>query len=397
MQVAGASLRSLSSEAPRRHPAAFKEAKTGQPIDLSLRKDAPKPNAAQTVISDSDAARLQLEHADVAATHVAEPSHELSPSPAAAGSGQGAVCGSHPPASSSPLTSPPHAAALPSGPAAPPLLPPAPSSAAADAASSSPSQRGVFMSSSFSSAFAQMQLAELAAAAAPPSLPVPSAPDSGATTPSVASTAALPAAQLTFAAGDTKPASAAAANAATAAMGPPIVQVVSSAVSTAHVSATAIKVPASAVATASLAAAAVAVRPAEISTCVDAQQASVPAAHLSHDTLVTDTAALASQTVSAERTPKKWFAAKQTSFTDAKLFAEKWEIEAQSAMSSRVASASSQSLSVAAELSDGSTAGLLYGAKAASHKVSKLSTYSWTRTSACCHVWFLLICIQYSL
>ena len=394
--MAGASLRSLSSEAPRRHPAAFQEAKTGQQNDLSLRKDEHEPNAAQTVISDSGAAKSsQLEHADAAATHVSEPSHELSPLPAAAKAGQGAVCGSHPPASSSPLTSPPHAAALPSGPAAPPLLPPAPSSAAADAASSSPSQRGVFMSSSFSSAFAQMQLAELAAAAAPPSLPVPSAPDSGATTPSVASTAALPAAQLTFAAGDTKPASAAAANAATAAMSPPLVQAVSSAVGTAHARATAIKVPGSAVATPSLPAATVAVRPAEINVCVNPQQASVPAAHLSHDTA--DTAALASQTMSAERTSKKWFAAKQTSFTDAKLFAEKWEIEAQSAMSSRVASASSQRLSVAAELSDGSTAGLLDGANAASHKVSKLSTYSWTRASACCHVWFLLICRQYSL
>ena len=374
MQVAGASLRSLSSEAPRRHPAAFKEAKTGQPIDLSLRKDAPKPNAAQTVISDSDAARLQLEHADVAATHVAEPSHELSPSPAAAGSGQGAVCGSHPPASSSPLTSPPHAAALPSGPAAPPLLPPAPSSAPADAASSSPSQRGSFLSS-FSSLFAQTQLAELAAAASPPPLQMlsvlASVPASRAAAASIPSTAALPAAQLTFAAEDSKPASVAATNAATAAMGPTLVQAVSSAVGTAHASVTATKMPASAVATPSLPAAAVAFRPADVS--VNAQQALVPAAYLSLDTLVTNTAATASQTMSAERTSKKWFAAKQTSFTDAKLFAEKWEIEAQSAMSSRVASASSQSLSVAAELSDGSTAGLLYGAKAASHKVSKLS------------------------
>ena len=180
-------------------------------------------------------------------------------------------------------------------------------------------------------------------------------------------------------------------------MGPSIVQVVSSAVGTAHLSATAIKVPASAVVTRSLPAASVAVRPAEISVCVNAQQASVPAAHLSLDTLETDTAATAAQTTSAERTSKKWFAAKQTSFTDAKLFVEKWEIEAQSAMSSRVASASSQSLSVAAELSDGSTAGLLHDAWVASHKVSILSTSSWIRTSAGRYVWFLWVCTQYSL
>ena len=347
-----------------------------------MSKNQQQATPAQTVFTDSSAAvSLQLEHADAAAIHAAEPACELSPPSAAAGSGQGAVSGSHPPAPSSPLTTHPDAAALPSGQAAPPLLPPAPSPPA-DAPSSSPAQRGSFLSSSFSSSFAQTQLAELAAAAAPSSSQMPSVLASHAPASSVASAAALSAAQLCSAV-DGKLASAAAANAATAAMSPPLVQAVSSAVGTAHVNAAAIKMPSPPAATVSLPAAAVAFRPAEISMSVKGQQASVPAAYLSHDTLMTDTAALASQTLSAERISKNVSAVKQASVTDAKLFAEKWEIEAQSAMSSRVASASSQSLSVAAELSDGSTAGLLHDAQAASRKVSILSTSCWIRTSAC--------------